>query len=131
MRPSVESIEIDWAHTTHSPCLLKVCLIYSAIGLALVILTVFFRRLHYRGAPLIFCIMGILTARYYLLLTFPIFRFGILWPAADGSEVLYNGTHHIVTRTRAADYIYLVAWYAVSSLLALGARHWLRIRERK
>jgi len=131
MQPSVEPFEIDLAHTTHSPCLLKVCLIGSAIGLVLVILTVFSGKLHYPGARLIFSTIGVLTVSCYLLQTFTILKFGILWPATEGLDVLYNGTRHIVVWTRAADYIYLVAWYAVSLLLALGARHWLQIRERK
>ena len=133
MQPSVESFEFefDLAHTAHSPCLLKVCLIGSAIGLVFVILTVFSGKLHYPGARLIFYIIAVLTVSCYLLPTFTILKFGILWPAADGLDVLYNGTRHIVVWTRAADYIYLVAWYAVSLLLALGARHWLQIRGRK
>jgi hypothetical protein len=131
MQSSVESVEFDLAYTTHSPCLLKICLIGSTIGLALVISTVFSRRFHYPGARAVFWIIGVLTFSFYFIHTSAILRNGILWPAADGSEVLYMGTRRLVVWTRAADYIYLVAWYTVSLLLAIGARRWSQIRERR
>jgi hypothetical protein len=133
MQPSVEpfEFEVDLANITHGRCLLKVCLINSTIGLALVILTVFSRRFHYPGARAVSWIIGVLTAGFYFLLTSAILKFGMLWPAADGSEVLYGGTRYLVVWTRAADYAYLVAWYAVSSLLALGANRWLQFRVRR
>jgi hypothetical protein len=101
---------------------LSIHLIGSAIGLALAILAAISGRYRYQWARLLFWIASVLTVGWYSIKTFAVLKYGILWPATDGSEILWNGARHIVVATRAADYIFLVAWYAVSLLLMLGAR---------
>jgi len=114
--------EIDLANCFDCSRPLSAFLVGSAIGLALVILAAISSRYRYQGVRLLFWIAGVLTIGWYLIHTFAVLKYGILWPATDGSEILWDGARHIIVATRAADYIYLVAWYAVSLLLMLGAR---------
>ncbi|MDX2045054.1 MAG: hypothetical protein SF097_27840 [Acidobacteriota bacterium] len=119
MQSEAQTFEFDLANFLHTPALLKGCLLSSAIGLGLVALTAFFYLRKFRG---LFGASSVLTSGWYLLLTFGIARFGIFWPANTGSEVIYGGVRHIVVISRAADFVYLVAWYSVSVLLAIGVQ---------
>jgi hypothetical protein len=110
------------AHLTHAPCLLKGCLAISAIGLALVVLAAFLRQLRHSRLRAFFWPVCLLTVFWYSVGTFAVLRFGILWPTRDGEQVLYGGGYHTVTMTRAADYIYLAAWYSTSLLAVCGSR---------
>ena len=117
MQSESQTFEFDLANFLDAPVLLKSCLLSSAIGLGLIALTAFFHQRKFRW---LFWTSSVLTAGWYLLLTLAIARFGIFWPANNGSEIVYSGVPHIVVISRAADFVYIVAWYAVSVLLVIG-----------
>lgn len=97
-------------------------LVISIIGLTLIVVASFFWKSPRRWLHALSRFVGALAVVWYLLGTSGVVKFGILWPTTDGDEVLIAGGRYTVTATRAADYIYLVAWYATSLLLAIGAR---------
>lgn len=119
MQSEPQSIDFDWANFTHAPALFQACVILSVIGLGLVALSAFLRL---RQLRLWFYLGGAITAGWYLFFTFGILRFGILWPTTSGTEVLFAGVSRSVVSSRAADCVYLVAWYAVSAITAIGVQ---------
>ena len=119
MQSEPQSIQFDWANFTDAPALFQSCVILSVIGLGFVALSAF---LHWRQLRLWFYLVGAITAGWYLFFTFGILRFGILWPTKSGAEILFAGVYRSVVSSRAADYVYLVAWYAVSVITAIGVQ---------
>mgnify|MGYP000558965080 CR=1 FL=1 len=119
MQSGSQTYEFDLMSVLDAPALLKTCLLSSAAGLGLIALTTL---LHLRKFRWLFWASSVLTVGWYLLLALAIARFGILWPTNNGSEIVYGGVPHIVVTSRAADFVYVVAWYAVSILLAIGVQ---------